>query len=135
VTEELIEDSGLVTATNGEKVTVQIERGAACKSCSMHGFCLKNVATEFELVTELALKPGDRVLLDISPTGRVMVSLLIFGLPLAFLFGGFIVASYWISELLSILVGFSALAFSFLIIRMIDSKFGKKLDIRIARKI
>ncbi|GAB1468871.1 hypothetical protein MASR2M64_16320 [Candidatus Cloacimonadota bacterium] len=135
MTEEVIEDSGLVTAINGKIATVQIERGAGCKSCSMHGFCMKNVPTEFDLATEIVLKPGDRVLLDLSPSGRILVSLLIFGLPLVFLFGGFIVASQWISEILSILVGFSALAFSFLLIRIIDSKFGKKMDIRIARKL
>ncbi|PKN72487.1 MAG: hypothetical protein CVU50_06410 [Candidatus Cloacimonetes bacterium HGW-Cloacimonetes-3] len=135
MTEGTIEDSGIVKAVHGDKVTVEIERGGGCKSCAMHGLCLKNIPAEFELLTELTLIPGDRVLLDISPTGRVLASLLIFGLPLLFLFVGFIVTRQWLSELLSIFNGFAAMALSFLIVRLADSKFGKKLDIRIMRKL
>jgi positive regulator of sigma E activity len=133
--EAIVEDSGIVKAVNGNRITVEIERGGGCKSCAMHGLCQKNIPAEFVLTSELDLTPGDRVLLDISPSIRAFASLLIFGLPIAFLFMGFMVASQWLNELISIFVGFAASALSFLIVRLMDSRYGKKLDIRIARTL
>ncbi len=133
--ETVIEDSGIVKAINGNKIIVEIERGGGCKSCSMHGFCMKNVADEMELTSELPLVVGDRVQLEVSASGRAWASLLIFGLPLAFLFIGFIISSIWLSEIISIGIGFAALAISFIIIRALDKSLGNKLDIQIAGKI
>lgn len=133
--ETVIEDSGIVKAINGNKITVEIERGGGCKSCSMHGFCMKNVMDEMELSTELPLQVGDRVQLEVSASGRALASLMIFGLPLAFLFAGFLISSIWLSEIVSIGIGFTALAISFLIIRALDKSLGAKLDIQIAGKI
>jgi len=135
VTEEIIEDSGIVKEVLDNAVLIEIERGSGCKSCSMHGFCMKNVTSEFVVETDMPLEAGDKVLLDISAVGRVWASLLIFGLPLAFLFIGFIVANYWLSELLSILAGFTAMGLGFVMVRCLDSGFARKLNIRIARKI
>jgi sigma-E factor negative regulatory protein RseC len=134
--EEMVEDSGIVTAVNGKQVTVEIERGGGCKSCSMRGFCIsKNTPSEFELTSELLLKTGDRVQLEISPGGRALASLLVFGVPLAFLFAGFLIASLWLNELISIFFGFGAMAIGFLLVRLIDRKCSNRLNIRIARKL
>jgi len=102
----------------------------------MQGFCFKkNEPAEFEIVTDIPLQVNDRVQLDISPLGRTLVSLLIFGVPLLFLFLGFLIASLWFTEIVSILIGFTAMALSFRIIRFIDTKYGKRLKISIARKL
>jgi positive regulator of sigma E activity len=135
VTEEIIEDSGIVKEVRNNSVVVEIERGGGCKSCSMHGFCMKNVTSEIQIQTDLPLEPGDKVQLDISAVGRVWASLLIFGLPLAMLFMGFLVANIWLSELISILLGFTCMGLGFVIVRCLDGGFAKKLNIRIARKI
>lgn len=134
--EEIIEDSGIVKKVEGNIVTVEIERGNGCNSCKMQGLCFKKrEPTEFEIVTHIPLQVNDRVQLDISPLGRTMVSLLIFGVPLLFLFSGFLIASMWLTEIVSILIGFIAMALSFKIIRFIDKKYGKQLKIRIERKL
>ena len=134
--EEIIEDSGIVKKVEGNIVTVEIERSIGCNSCKMQGLCFKKrEPTEFEIVTHIPLQVNDRVQLDISPLGRTMVSLLIFGVPLLFLFSGFLIASIWLTEIVSILIGFIAMALSFKIIRFIDKKYGKKLKIRIERKL
>ena len=134
--EEIIEDSGIVKKVEGNIVTVEIERGNGCNSCKMQGLCFKKrEPTEFEIVTHIPLQVNDRVQLDISPLGRTMVSLLIFGVPLLFLFSGFLIASIWLTEIVSILIGFIAMALSFKIIRFIDKKYGKQLKIRIERKL
>lgn len=135
MTEEIIEDSGIVKEVRNNSVVVEIERGGGCKSCSMHGFCMKNVTSEIQIQTDLPLEPGDKVQLDISAVGRVWASLLIFGLPLAMLFMGFLVANIWLSELISILLGFACMGLGFVIIRCLDTGAAKKLNIRIARKI
>lgn len=136
MTEEHIEDRGLVTAVNGNRITVELIRGGGCKSCSMQGFCFKkSTPAQFQLDSDLALEIGDSVELDISAGGRTLASLLIFGLPLLFLFCAFLVASQWLSELVSIGVGFVALALAFFPIRLLDKKLGKQLKITIARKI
>ncbi len=134
--EEIIEDCGLVTAVHGNMVTVEIVRGGGCKSCTMQGFCFKkSTPARFVLPTDLPLEIGDKVLLDISPGGRAIASLLIFGLPLAFLFAGFILAGIWLSELAAIIVAFATMGLAFLIVRLLDAKLSKRLSIHILRKL
>ncbi len=136
MTEEFSEDSGVVTEVQGNKITVEIVRGGGCKSCAMQGFCFKkNTPARFTLTSNLPLQTGDLVQLDISPAGRTLASLLIFGLPLVCLFTGFLIASQWLTELASILLGLAALAASFLPIRWLDKKLGNKLNIGILRKL
>ncbi|MDD4310581.1 MAG: SoxR reducing system RseC family protein [Candidatus Cloacimonetes bacterium] len=136
MTEEHIEDSGIVTAVNGNQVKVEIVRGGGCKSCTMRGFCFsKNTPSEFDLTSNLPLQVGDKVQLNISAGGRIMASLLLFGMPLVFLFGGFLIAAVWLVELGSIAVAFAAMAASFLLLSSLDKKLGKKLNISIERKL
>ncbi len=136
MTEETIEDSGLVTAVQSGKVTVELQRGGGCKSCSMQGLCFKKSSpAEFHLDTNLALEVGDRVQLEIAPGGRTLASLLIFGLPLLMLFGGFLLASVWLNEMGSMGAGFTAFSLAFLILRWLDPRLSKKMQISIARKL
>ena len=135
MTEE-ISDSGIVTAVNGNKVTVELQRGGGCKSCAMHGLCnTKSTPAVFHLNSSIPLEIGDRVELEVSPSGRVLSSLLIFGTPVLALFIGFLIAETWFSELISIFVAFTTMALSFYIVRFCDRKWGSKLKIEIARKM
>lgn len=134
--EEHPEDTGIVKEISGKLATVEIIRGGGCKSCQMHGLCFrKNEPVSFSIQTELALQPGDRVQLDIAPEGRVLASLLIFGLPLLALFAGFIVSSTWLIEIAAIAVGFLSMAISFIIIRQIDKLLGQSLKVSIKEKL
>ena len=133
---EVVEDSGIVTEVNGDIVKVEIVRGGGCKSCTMRGFCFsKNTPSQFVLTSSLPMKPGDKVQLNIAAGGRIMASLLLFGLPLVFLFGGFLIAAVWLIELGSIAVAFAAMSLSFLLLSSLDKKLGKKLNISIMRKL
>jgi len=133
---EDIQDQGIVTAVAGSLVTVEIQRGGGCKSCSMRGFCFsKSTPAVFHLESDLPLQIGDTVELDISPTGRVLASVLIFGIPVLALFAGYILAQIWLRELPSILMAFLAMAGSFVLIRYCDQRIGQKMEIRIARKV
>jgi len=133
---ELIEDSGVITAVDEKYTTVEIVRGGGCKSCSMQGFCFKkSTPAQFVLSTELDLQIGDKVQLEISPGGRTMASLLVFGLPIACLFAGFLVAGIWFPELISIAFAFIFMSMGFLIVRLLDKNLSKHLSIKIARKL
>lgn len=130
------EDVGTVVRMNGRIATVELKRSGGCKGCSMRGMCFsKNTDSVFELETDLALEPGDKVQIEISARTRIMSSVLIFLVPVFFLFAAFILASRWLTELPSILISFGAMALSFLIIRLIDRRIGQYLDIRIGDKV
>ncbi|MCK9557406.1 MAG: SoxR reducing system RseC family protein [Candidatus Cloacimonetes bacterium] len=133
---EEIQDTGIVTSVSGNTVVVELQRGNGCKSCAMHGLCFsKGKAAFLELESSLKLEIGDSVELEISPSGRVLASLLIFIVPIVFLFIGFLLANIWMNELSSIILAFASMALSFFIIRLCDNRWGKKLKIEIVRKL
>ncbi len=132
----VFEDVGTVVAVSGGKVEVELVRGGGCQHCSARGMCFaKNTPAVFHLTTDLDLKIGDRVQLDIAPGSRVLSAVLIFAVPLIFLFLGYIVANRYLVELPSIGVAFAATALSFILIRALDKKIGGKLQVGIGRKI
>ncbi|MBW6514362.1 MAG: SoxR reducing system RseC family protein [Candidatus Syntrophosphaera sp.] len=129
-------DIGTVVEVKGNRVRVELVRGAGCKSCSLRGMCFgRNTPAVFDMETELDLSIGDKVQLEIAPGTRVLSAVLVFGLPLAFLFAAFMLARAWLSELASIGIAFAATAISFFIIRYIDRQIGGKLQVRIGGKL
>lgn len=129
-------DVGTVTELLGDKVRVELVRGAGCGSCSMRGMCFgRNTPAVFILPNEQDLQVGDRVQLEIAPSTRVLSAILVFGTPLVCLFGGFLIARHWLAELPAIGIAFSATLVSFIIIKVIDSKVGNKLQVRLGRKV
>lgn len=131
-----IEDCGRVVSVSGNSVRVEIERGGGCKSCAMHGLCFrKNTPAIFDLVSEIDLQEGDLVSLEISPTLRVTSALLIFAVPLVFLFAGYIVAARFFTEPVSIVISLTASAFSFLFVRLSEKRMSPNMNIRIGKKL
>ncbi len=129
-------DVGTVVSVESGRVRVEVVRGGGCKTCSMRGMCFgRNIPAVFDLESDLDLQVGDRVELDIAPSTRVLSALLVFALPLACLFAGFIVARQWLNELPAIGIAFAATALSFIIIKGIDRSIGEKLQVRIGRKL
>lgn len=134
--EQLQEDVGTVVSVQGNSIRVEVVRSGGCKSCSMRGMCFgRNTPAVFDLISELVLHEGDRVTLEISPGTRVLSAVLVFGLPLVFLFTGFLISSQFLAELPSILIAFAATVLSFIIIRLIDKRIGGKLQVSIGRKL
>lgn len=125
-------DLGKVIAVSGSTYQVELIRGEACGACSLKGLCFKkDEPTVFELESELSLKVGDVVSLEVSPAGRVASALLIFGLPLVLLFVVFLLVRPYFSEIISILLSFAATAFSFVIIGWVDKRFGNRIKVEI----
>lgn len=131
-----IQDIGTVVAVRGRYVRVEVQRGESCSSCSLKHMCFGlNTPTVFDLETDLELAEGDRVQIDISPGTRVLSAILVFAVPLAFLFGGFMISSMWLDELPSIGIAFASMALGFFIIRLVDRKIGGHLNVRIGSKL
>jgi positive regulator of sigma E activity len=92
MTEDSGEDRGLVSAVNGNQITVELIRGGGCKSCTMQGLCFrKSTPGDFYLKSDISLQVGDSVQLEISAGGRTWLPA-DFGLPLLLLFTGFLLA-------------------------------------------
>ena len=126
------DDLGKVLSVDKDKVRVELMRGQGCTSCTMRGFCFKkDEPAIFEVRCALPLKEGDIVQLLINPGARVGSALLIFGLPLALLFVSFMVAHRYFSELVSVGIAFAVMALSFLLIGLIDRKYGKRIVVNI----
>ncbi|MCB5251374.1 MAG: SoxR reducing system RseC family protein [Candidatus Cloacimonadaceae bacterium] len=134
--DEEIQDKGLVTAMADGIASVEVLRGGGCSSCSLHGICFsKNTPAVFQIQTELPLQVGDEVELSISAEGRVLASLLVFGMPVLFLMLGFWIANRFLAELPSIILAFSAMVLSFFIIKLFDRRWEQKFKIEIMRKL
>ncbi|MCB5233990.1 MAG: SoxR reducing system RseC family protein [Candidatus Cloacimonetes bacterium] len=134
--EKDIVDKGVVISVDGDIVEIEIVRGEGCDSCSMHGLCFpaKKTAT-MRIHSDLALEKGDVVELEVAPGSRIVASLFVFAMPVVFLFVGFIVASFFFSELISIAIGFASLGISFFIVKLCDRKWGKDINVKILRKL
>lgn len=130
------EDTGKVVKVLGKDVWVEVQRSGGCKSCAMRGMCFKkSTPAVFHLSSDLPLNEGDLVTLEIAPGTRVMSALLIFALPLVFLFAGFIIAAQFLTELGAVAVAFGAMGLSFFIMRFCDRKLGANLRVEIGKKI
>ncbi|HOH47728.1 MAG TPA: SoxR reducing system RseC family protein [Candidatus Cloacimonadota bacterium] len=126
------EDTGTVVAVLDGAYRIELIRGGGCKSCTMRGMCFaKSTPAVFELKSELPLKVGDRVQLVVAPGDRILSSVLIFLMPIVFLFAGFLIASRFLAELPSIIIAFTAMGSSFLILRLVDRRIGDKLKVQI----
>lgn len=126
--EHSTEDIGRVISVDGNHARVEIQRGGGCGSCAMRGFCFKKgEPAVFEVQTDIPLKEGDLVDIEIAASTRVGSALLIFGLPLLLMFLGFLIARVYLNELLSIGIAFAAMALSFVVVGSIDKKYGRGL--------
>jgi positive regulator of sigma E activity len=102
----------------------------------MRGLCFrKNTPAIFEIESDLDLREGDLVSLEIAAVLRVTSALLIFAVPLVFLFAGYLVAVRFFVEPVAILGSLASAAASFLLVRSLDRRIGPNMNIRIGKKL
>jgi positive regulator of sigma E activity len=132
MTPDTSEDIGIVTAVDGNKITVEIPKGGGCKSCSMHGICGTN-STPIILTfgSDGTYKTGDKVIISVSANIKLLSSVIVYLLPLVALFAFFLVARSFMQELASIVIGFIGLCLSFLVVRWLDRKIGKRINFQL----
>ena len=128
-------DVGIVTAVNGNRITVEISKGGGCKSCSMKSLCgtdNKSIILHFDSTERY--KIGDKVNVSVTSGVKIISSVIIFVFPLLALFGFFLIGRNFTTELYSILIGFGGLILAFGIVRIIDKYIGKKINFRLGGK-
>lgn len=128
-------DIGIVKATNGNMLTIEIARGGGCKSCAMNGLCgTGNTPIVLHLESMEHYMVGDRLIMEVAPSTRIMSAVIIFLFPLLLLFVTFIIASRYFVELYSVLFALGSMIIAFMIVRLIDKKVAKAVNFRIGGK-
>jgi sigma-E factor negative regulatory protein RseC len=92
----MIEEQATVIETDGETMSVEIQRQSTCGSCSAKSGCGTNLVAELfgkqrallSLPNSVDARPGDRVVLGIRENDLVSGSVMLYLWPLAGLLGG-----------------------------------------------
>jgi sigma-E factor negative regulatory protein RseC len=126
---------GIVIATDGKRAEVSTARHGACAGCSEVGSCdLGAHAANVEVVTvenRVGARPGDTVELDLAGSATVILSLLVWGAPLAGLLLGAVAGAATlkgqgtvadVGALVGALVG---AALATLLVRRVDRRVGR----------
>lgn len=126
---------GVVKKFENGEATVLMDVQGGCSSCGMHGVCgTSNNCTEHVITTDIKLEAGDKVIIYIDPSKRIFSALLLFIFPIINLVIFYYIASMFLSETYSIILGFVGLVVAFLVNRIIDKIWGKKISYMIAAK-
>lgn len=116
--------TGVVVKLAGDMASVHFQRSAMCRHC---GACLTLDSGEMETLVKntLSAKPGDRVAVSIEPKRIMSAAILAYGVPLAMLLIGLYLGSL-ISDAVSVLLGLSLCACSYLLLRRLEKTWTKK---------
>lgn len=126
---------GFVQSMDGDIATVVMISQDGCSSCSMHSFCGTNdKCAEHYIKTDMDIKTGDKVILFIDPAKRIISALLLFLFPILLMITFYYIGASFFSENMAVASAIVGLAFSFVINRVIDKKWGKKISFIIASK-
>lgn len=126
-----MEKLGIVKEVNDEDLYVEVARespcGVSCDSC--HLACNEGRTEIVRVKNFINAKEGDVVIVEISSRNLLGFFLLVYGLPLLFMFVG-ICLSYYILmrlgiknyEVISLFIGILSLALAYLLINKYDKK-------------
>ena len=147
----MIEETALVKSINGSLVNVVTVQSSACQQCNESTTCSTSVLSKFfgnkeielQLESDIALDTNDQVLLGIEEKMFIMLTGLVYFMPLCCLFlfallGGFIETYLALdTELLSILMAVFGLVGGYFCIRVFLERYfdPKKINPVILKKI
>lgn len=133
----MIEETGVVTKTDGIVANVIVQRRSACDGCKVRGACEpSDKGMEIEALNLVQAKEGQKVKVSIKPQAYLKGTIVVYGIPLlAFvagvIFGKNIGESYFRqmdSDIVSFISGFVALIISFLFVRVWSKKAETKTE-------
>jgi sigma-E factor negative regulatory protein RseC len=86
----MITEQGIVEGTEKEKALIRIERTSACATCQSRGSCREASIKDMvlEVANALGARKGDRVEISIPSGSFLILSLLVYFLPVAALIAG-----------------------------------------------
>ncbi len=132
------EDIAVVRKTEKDFVHVEVERTGSCEGCAVSGICNSDdKIIMHKIKTELQLKIGDRVRVNIETSLRIFSSFVVFIIPILTMLSFYLISKYLfnLNEDLSIIISMFGLLLSGLFIYIIDKIFAKKLNFKITKKL
>ncbi len=127
-------EKGIVKSYEDGVATVVVGRTDACDSCMISGMCMgKGKTVEHRIRTNLALKPGDCVRIEISPAARILSSFVVFIFPILMMVLFFSVSRFLLDleEIYSIMISIGGLLLSGLFIYLFDKKMAGRIKVEI----
>ena len=133
----MIEETGIVTKTEGIIARVAVQKKGTCEGCAVKGVCeTQGESSEIEAMNPIHAKVGQAVKVSIKPQVYLKGTMLVYGIPLVALIAGAIFGknigeTYFSgtnSDLIAAIAGFGALILSFLLIKVWTRSFETKTE-------
>jgi sigma-E factor negative regulatory protein RseC len=132
----MIEEIGIVSSVIGKLAIVKVPKKSACEGCTLGTCKPEDQSMEIEAFNEAGARIGQRVRVAIKSHTYMKGSMLVYGIPaLALVIGAVlgkeVLSSFFPdadSDMLSAIFGFSALIFSFIIVRLWINMASKRIE-------
>lgn len=133
----MIEETGKVTAVNDTTAIILVQKKGACEGCAVSGICKPSEkGMEIEALNPIHAKKGQTVKISMRAQAYLKGTIVVYGFPLtAFIasaiLGKNIGEKYFkeiSSDTVSVILGFTALIASFLIVRVWSKKAETKKE-------
>lgn len=142
----MIEETARVIDVRDSKVLLETERKSTCQSCSVKAGCgtstLAKVvgrrSSQFVVDNTLGVQVGDQVIVAVEESALVQGSLLMYLMPLLFMFALGIIGEYlFASELLTVLTSLLGLALGMLVVRyvLLQSRLKSSIQPHLVRRV
>ena len=119
----MIEETGVVTVTEGITARVKVQKRGACDGCAATGTCeTSDDGMEIKALNPIQAREGQTVRVSIKPQSYLKGTMMIYGLPMTALIAGAIIGknlgekyfSGLDSDMIAAMVGFAMLVITFL---------------------
>ncbi|RJQ49922.1 MAG: hypothetical protein C4526_12810 [Nitrospiraceae bacterium] len=133
----MMEETGIVTKTEGIMAKVAVQKRGTCEGCGARGVCeTTEGGMEIDALNPVQAKVGQTVKVSIKPSTYLKGTMLVYGIPLTALIAGAIIGknigeTYMKetgSDLIAAIAGFGALIISFFGIKIWTRKAETKTE-------
>ena len=137
---QTVEKKGLVINNDHGKLTIKIARNGACGSCSASGNCAEKKETIIEAFSHDNINIGDEVVIESSQSQVNKLTVAVYVFPVVMVLIGALIPNLFMKNssldinLLTLLFVLVFLAISVGLIKLLDTKLGKR-NIMKVRKI
>lgn len=131
-----MEETGLVIKVEGKKAYVAVEKKSGCEACPATSICKPTEeGSLIEAINEAGAKTGDRVMVSLKAFSYLKGSIIVYGIPTISLIVGAIIGKEIMGEfisldreLLSALGGLGLFGLSFMLVKLLSKRMGKKTE-------
>jgi len=133
----MIEETGIVTNVDDISAKIIVQKRGACEGCSASSMCEPSEkGMEIEALNPIRARVGQTVRISIKPQAYLKGTMFVYGFPLVSFIAGAILGKnlgekYFTeisSDMVSVILGFSALILSFLVAKNWSRKVETKTE-------